>query len=229
VDDPRPPRVGYDRAMPLAIFDLDNTLIDRSASVRRWAAEFLELHRLDPGEAAWLIEADGDGVIPRPSFFGSVRERYGFDQPLERLLADYRERIVALIDLDPAVPDALGRLRGQGWRIAIATNGTTDQQLAKIHRVGLGDHVDAVAVSEEVGAAKPDRRVFEVAAQRCGAGLADGGWMVGDCPVRDIAGGRAAGLATIWVHRGRAWDGSAPSPDAVVDDVSESVGAMSAA
>jgi putative hydrolase of the HAD superfamily len=215
--------------MPLAIFDLDNTLIDRSASVRRWAAEFVERHRLDPGEAAWLIEADGDGFVPRPSFLGSVRERYGLDQPLPGLLADYRERIVALIDLDPAVPEALRRLRGQGWRIAIATNGTTDQQLAKIHRVGLGDHVDAVAVSEEVGAAKPDRRVFEVAAQRCGARLADGGWMVGDCPLRDIAGGRAAGLATVWLHRGRAWDESAPSPDAVVDDVAGSVAVMSAA
>jgi len=215
--------------MPLAIFDLDNTLIDRSASVRRWAAEFVERHRLDPGEAAWLIEADGDGFVPRPSFLGSVRERYGLDQPLPGLLADYRERIVALIDLDPAVPDALRRLRGQGWRIAIATNGTTDQQLAKIHRVGLGDHVDAVAVSEEVGAAKPDRRVFEVAAQRCGARPADGGWMVGDCPLRDIAGGRAAGLATVWLHRGRAWDESASSPDAVVDDVAGSVAVMSGA
>jgi HAD superfamily hydrolase (TIGR01549 family) len=215
--------------MPLAIFDLDNTLIDRAASVRRWAAEFVAQHRLDPAEEAWLIDADGDGFVPRPEFLGAVRERYGLDQPMPRLLADYRERIVALIDLDPAVPEALRRLRGHGWRIAIATNGNTDQQLAKIRRVGLADHVDAVAVSEEVGAAKPDRRLFEVAAQRCGARLADGGWMVGDCPLRDIAGGRAAGLATIWLHRGRAWDASTPGPDAIVDHVSGSVAIMAAA
>jgi HAD superfamily hydrolase (TIGR01549 family) len=215
--------------MPLAIFDLDNTLIDRAASVRRWAAEFVERHRLDLDEAAWLIEADGDGFVPRPEFIGAMRERYGLDQSLPRLLADYRERIVSLIDLDPAVPEALRRLRGQGWRIAIGTNGATDQQLAKIRRVGLDDHVDAVAVSEEVGAAKPDRRLFEVAAQRCGARLADGGWMVGDCPLRDIAGGQAVGLATIWLHRGRAWDESTPGPDAVVDDVAGSVAVIAAA
>ncbi|MER5627063.1 HAD hydrolase-like protein [Streptosporangium sp. NPDC002544] len=33
--------------------------------------------------------------------------------------------------------------------------------------------------------------------------LADGGWMVGDHLVADIGGGRAAGLRTAWVDRGR--------------------------
>ncbi|MEV6983037.1 HAD hydrolase-like protein [Sphaerisporangium sp. NPDC051017] len=50
---------------------------------------------------------------------------------------------------------------------------------------------------------KPDIGLFEIAARRCGMDLAGGGWMVGDHLVADIGGGRAAGLRTIWIDRGR--------------------------
>ncbi|MFF4620168.1 HAD hydrolase-like protein [Nonomuraea jabiensis] len=32
--------------------------------------------------------------------------------------------------------------------------------------------------------------------------LADGGWMIGDDLVKDVGGGRAAGLRTVWINRG---------------------------
>jgi putative hydrolase of the HAD superfamily len=66
--------------------------------------------------------------------------------------------------------------------VAIATNGNTAQQTAKIRRTGLDAHIDALAISEEVGASKPDARMFQVAARRCGSRLDGDGWMVGDCP-----------------------------------------------
>ncbi|MFI6811893.1 HAD family hydrolase [Nonomuraea sp. NPDC050328] len=47
------------------------------------------------------------------------------------------------------------------------------------------------------GVRKPDPRLFELAAQRCG-----GGWMVGDDLTADIQGAAAAGLRTIWVDHG---------------------------
>jgi putative hydrolase of the HAD superfamily len=40
--------------MPLVLFDLDNTLIDRAASFRRWATHFAEVHSLGPEDVAWL-------------------------------------------------------------------------------------------------------------------------------------------------------------------------------
>ncbi|MGW5263162.1 HAD family hydrolase [Microbispora sp. NPDC004025] len=52
-------------------------------------------------------------------------------------------------------------------------------------------------------AGSPDAGLFEIAARRCGMSLAGEGWMVGDHPVKDIGGGRAAGLRTIWVDRGK--------------------------
>jgi len=136
---------------------------------------------------------DRDGFTPRKEFLSAVRERYGLREPVGALMRRFREQIVALVEPDPQVPAVLDRLRVAGWRIAIATNGATTQQWAKIRSAGLDGHIDAVTVSDEGRAAKPNRRVFDAAAKRCGARLSDGGWMIGDCAVRDIAGGQAAG------------------------------------
>jgi putative hydrolase of the HAD superfamily len=219
---------GYDAAVALAIFDLDNTLIDREGPFRRWAEAFAARHGLDPAEVDWLVTADGDGFTSRVEFVTEIRQRYGLSRPVEALLRDFRQEIVALVEPDPSVASALDELRARGWRVAIATNGATDQQWAKIRRTGLDDHVDAVAVSEEVGASKPDRRVFEVAAQRCGTSLSTVDWMVGDCATRDIGGAQALGLRTVWMRRGRTWDTAAPTPDAIVDLVPEAVAIVTA-
>jgi FMN phosphatase YigB (HAD superfamily) len=214
--------------MALAIFDLDNTLIDRAGPFRRWAAGFVaEPAVQDSGhaeladEVEWLVAADGDGFTPRPEFIAALRDRYRLTDPAEALLARFRDGLVALVEPDPTVIELLDRLRSTGWRVALATNGNTVQQWAKIRRADLAGRVDAVALSEGVGAANPDRRVFEAAARRCGADLADGGWMVGDCADRDIAGARTLGLRTVWLSRERDWDPATPRPDAIVDRMAE--------
>ncbi|WP_344210456.1 HAD family hydrolase [Nonomuraea bangladeshensis] len=70
------------------------------------------------------------------------------------------------------------------------------------------------------GIRKPERGLFEIAAQRCGAGLAEGGWMVGDSLVADVEGGQAAGLRTIWIDRGT-WPDHRHHADHVIADISE--------
>jgi HAD superfamily hydrolase (TIGR01549 family) len=212
--------------MPLVIFDLDNTLIDRDGAFHRWATEFMSGYGLDPAERQWLEGVDGGGFAPRLGFMSQVRERYRIDEPPERLLARYRDRMIAHTVPYPQVHAVLDHLRAEGWLVAIATNGDTEQQQAKIRLARLAGAVDAVAVSGEVGAAKPDRRMFEAAARRCGARLADGGWMVGDDPTRDIVGGRAAGLRTIWMRHGRAWDAASPPPHATVDHLHQTIGVL---
>ncbi|MER6827449.1 HAD-IA family hydrolase [Streptosporangium sp. NPDC000563] len=102
----------------------------------------------------------------------------------------------------PEVMDGLSRLRASGWKVAIVTNGTADNQLGKIQRTGLAEAVDAYALSGVDGMRKPDIGLFEVAAKRCGMALEGGGWMVGDNLVADIGGGRAVGLRTIWIDQG---------------------------
>src|SRR5258705_11376187 len=138
--------------MPLAIFDLDNTLVDRTGPFQRWAELWVARYELDPDEARWLEAADGDGFVARHTFLSAVRERYGLTESVDELIDRFREHIVTLVEPDPVVSAALDTLRAAGWKVAIATNGETAQQLAKVNRTGLYAHTDAVAVSDEVGA-----------------------------------------------------------------------------
>ncbi|WP_264295200.1 HAD family hydrolase [Microbispora sitophila] len=74
---------------------------------------------------------------------------------------------------------------------------------------------------------KPNPRLFEIAAKRCGMSLEAGGWMVGDNLIADIAGGRGAGLRTIWIDRGKLPDREHEA-DHVVADVLQALEILSA-
>jgi HAD superfamily hydrolase (TIGR01509 family) len=209
----------------LAIFDLDNTLIDRAAAFRRWAEGFAAGRELGADDVAWLERADGDGFTPRGRLLAAVRERYGVEIPVAR----FRAEMVQCVEVDPGVPQGLRKMRAEGWKVAVATNGETAQQWAKLRRTGLDGHVDSVAVSEEVGVAKPDRRMFAAAAERCGERLTAAAWMIGDCPTRDVGGARAAGLRTVWLHRGRRWEHGDPGPEVIADGIAGAFEALALA
>jgi HAD superfamily hydrolase (TIGR01549 family) len=202
----------------LALFDLDNTLVDRQLAFHAWAQEFADAHGPADEAAGWLVAADGQGLRPRGQFFREVRERYRLTESSEELWAAFRSRMPELVRCDPQVLDGLSQLRESGWRVGIVSNGMADTQLAKIRRTGLSERLDGCCVSGEVGIRKPDVRIFRLAAARCGLGLAGGGWMVGDSPGHDIAGGRAAGLRTVWVDRHGMWAHGETGPDLSATD-----------
>ena len=83
----------------------------------------------------------------------------------------------------------------------MVTNGGVVQQSRKLEHTGIAEAVDYCCISEAAGVRKPDARIFEIAAEGAGATLVDG-WMVGDHPSYDIAGGINANLSTIRIgHR----------------------------
>lgn len=91
-------------------------------------------------------------------------------------------------------------LRARGTRIGVLTNGNRAQQIDKLELTGLAPLIDVVCVSEEIGAAKPERRAFDVLAERLAT---PPGQMVfiGDHPKHDVAGARAAGMRAELVER----------------------------
>ncbi|WP_026117072.1 HAD family hydrolase [Nocardiopsis valliformis] len=206
---------------PLVLFDLDNTLADRAEGLRSWAVEFCAEHGIPGEEVPWIERADGDGLVPKEDFFSQVRERYALKDSVAQLWSRYRERHPALIPAFPGVLEGLHALREAGWRTGVVSNGFADIQRRTLTHSGVAGRVDAWAVSGAEGVRKPDRRLFEIAARRCGAPLEGGGWMVGDSPTADVVGGRGAGLRTVWIDRGRPWPEKLPAPDHSVTDVRE--------
>ncbi|WP_237105573.1 HAD family hydrolase [Nonomuraea sp. MG754425] len=209
----------------LALFDLDRTLIDLDTAFRRWANEFTEQRHLGPEDLAWLVSQDRDAHPHREAFFTRVRERFALAEPVEELWAGYRRRMPHLVQCYPGVLAGLAELRATGWRVGIVTNGMADNQLGKLRRTGLADAVDGYAVSGVEGIRKPETGLFEVAAQRCGTNLAEGGWMVGDNFIADIQGAQTAGLRTIWIDRGT-WPGQKHQADHVVAGIAEAIAIM---
>jgi putative hydrolase of the HAD superfamily len=109
---------------------------------------------------------------------------------------------IAFLAYDDARP-ALDRLTAAGVKLAVVAN--WDVSLPDVlARLGLADPFETIVTAAAVGAAKPDARPFQVALERLGAAAAQT-VHVGDDPVTDVAGARAAGLSAVLLDRaGRA-------------------------
>lgn len=99
-------------------------------------------------------------------------------------------------------PGALGVLDAlaQVATLALITNGLSEIQRARIARLGIEDHFDAVTISAEVGTSKPGTEIFELTFAALGEPDRSGALMVGDNLGSDIAGGNNAGIATCWYN-----------------------------
>ena len=199
----------------MALFDLDNTLVDRLGAFRTWAAGFVRSVGGGPDDLAWLLGIDDDGRAPRRELFGAVKYRWDLSQSVDDLLSSYRRTQTDFCRPDPAIISPLRLLKEARWWIAAITNGSAVQH-RKVDRAGLVDLVDAVYVSSEVGSVKPDPSIF-LAACRGGSEVTHDGRvvMVGDSPEADIGGAHAFGLTTVWLDRGRSWPNLPFRPDYV--------------
>ncbi|WP_416966626.1 HAD family hydrolase [Streptomyces sp. 4F14] len=206
--------------MRLALFDLDGTLVNRTAALSATVAGLCRDHGYAPEVGEWLLaelkEHGGRDVL------GRLPAAFGITESPEHLWRVYVDRMAASVECRPDVLESLGVLRERGWSVGVVTNGSSDLQRAKIRSAGLADLVDGIAASGDIDVRKPDARLFELAAARCGTQLTAGDWMTGDDPVKDIAGASAAGLRPIWV-RARPWPEGLDVPHHSVADVVEAV------
>ncbi len=206
------------------LFDLDNTLFDRNAAFKNWAASFAESRGLERPAVDMLCEADDDGFASRETLFGAARDRLKLPDSTEALIAEYRRDYIEFVHPDTSTLRALERLRARNIRVGIITNGPSTQH-QKIERLGLSPLVDGVCVSHEFGAEKPDHRIFEETIRRCCGEIApaETGWMVGDSGPHDIAGGHAVGMPTVWLSRGRMWSEPGYRPDLIASGAPDAV------
>ncbi|MEV8435083.1 HAD family hydrolase [Streptomyces chartreusis] len=204
----------------LAFFDLDGTLVDRKSAYSDAVAGLCRTHGFEPSVQQWLLAQLADRA--NPNDFARLRTVFNLDDPAAELWQEYVELMAAAVTCRREVIEGLARLRAAAWTIGVITNGASDIQRAKLAGTGLAALVDGVAVSGDLEIRKPDRRLFELAATRCGVSLAASGWMVGDNPAGDIGGGHQAGLRTIWL-RGRPWPDRLPAANHVVDDVTDAI------
>jgi putative hydrolase of the HAD superfamily len=209
------------------LFDLDDTLLDGAAAAASGLRELLNrcpAVSWDAAVAAW-DEAFAEHFPPylrgevtlarsRAARIRAWADRLGVpvgagSEPawFDWYLAGYEAAWARYGDVAGCL-DALA-----GLRLGIITNGDGEQQRAKLAALGLGGRFEAVIASGEAGFAKPDERIFRLAAaaigvppQRC--------LFVGDNRAGDAVGAQAAGMLGVWLNRR-----AEPAPDDAVPQI----------
>ncbi len=119
------------------------------------------------------------------------------------------------VDIFPEVIPALEAL-GEQFRLIAVTNGN-----ANLESIGIRHLFDDVVTAAMAGAAKPAPAVFDMAVQVGGASKAET-LHVGDHPLYDVDGARAAGLRTAWVNRTESlWPDEYAAPELEVAHIGE--------
>jgi len=191
-----------------AVFlDLDDTLFDRDAALRRWAASMLPA--LDADDEAWLAACDGRGHRARLAFATDVVTRFGLPLLPEVLASAFSLQLAAHVEREAGVRELIARLAIQ-TRVAIVSNGSGAAQRMKLRRLGLDQLVHAVFISGELGCEKPAPEIFQHALRWAGQ-PASQCLFVGDDPVLDIQPAAALGLTTAWRAR-TAWPAELAPP-----------------
>lgn len=201
-------------------FDLDRTLWHHEANcadvLAEFCSEFPELKHLDPAHVAQRYQVINDGLweIIQEAGYGvdyvrnrrfpfllqelvpelPTKERRELAEVLERA---FTQRTPTRGATYPAVAETLRLLKEAGYGVHVLTNGVTSSQERKIAAMGLTEVVDSVTTSDASASYKPDRVIFTYAMRLAGCGPEEA-VMIGDSRLRDVGGGKAAGMRTLW-------------------------------
>ena len=196
---------------------------------------------LDVGETiidetrVWSIWADMLG-IPRLTFlagFGAVLARGGEHRDVFELfnVADWRtawpehEAIYGGFQADDLYPDAIpamDALRASGYRVAVIGN-QPSSRVEELRRIGV--EAEVIAMSAEMGAAKPSKQFFVRTLELIGSPAPSSVAYVGDRVDNDVLPSVVAGMRSVWIRRGpwgfieRLPDGVQPA--LIVDSLAE--------
>lgn len=204
--------------MKLAIFDLDDTLINFAATrvlAYRQMAQHLDREGIDseayvracPPIDRKLFSLFEQGQLSRqeyrlrrfsePFAVIGVTPKADLVQHINKIFMDCVNDSPLLFDDARSVLEAL---RSAGIRTAILTNGPSDGQRRKLAATGLADAVDHVAIGEEIGFSKPSPQAFHSVVGRFSVANADT-LMVGDSPALDYDAAQSAGLMALLLDR----------------------------
>ena len=173
---------------------------------------------LDVGETIveetriWSAWADELG-IPRMTFlaaFGAIVERelqyqHVFDLFPVRDWVQHRDAVERRLgglrrdDLYPDALPALAQFRERGYRTAILGNQPASRT-PELRAIGVDAEV--IAMSDEMGVAKPDPAFFDQTLERLGRPDPSAVAYVGDRIDNDVRPSSAAGMRAVWLRRG---------------------------
>ena len=199
------------------LFDADNTLFDYDRAEKAALQSSFEQFGFgfDPGCLATYRQINGQiwQAFERGEITPAVIKSRRFELLFEALgkQADpqafgerYLENLGQGTTLIDGAEQVVRALHGK-INLALITNGLQKVQRARLAKSAIGDCFDAVIISEEVGASKPDVAILEIAFAKmraaCKTDVSKADVLiVGDSLTSDIQGGNNYGIDTCWFN-----------------------------
>jgi HAD superfamily hydrolase (TIGR01549 family) len=183
------------RALKAVAFDLDDTLFDRRAALslllEKWTGS-----KPDPGRILMMNLAAHERFLIQLSV-----ESEGTVDP-RHMVRRFHAEFSACVTPDPQALGTLERLQVAGIPLGLLSNGTPGMQLAKLRACGADRFfpLRRRVFSSCIGMMKPEPGAFRELARRMGVDPSEI-LFVGDDPLRDIEGARAAGMMACQLFR----------------------------
>ncbi|MBR3969144.1 MAG: YjjG family noncanonical pyrimidine nucleotidase [Clostridia bacterium] len=194
-------------------FDLDNTILDFTATEYKAIKQLLIMHSLPVSDEiiskysainqSWW-ERFEKGEIEKSQIFAGRFETflqfYNLDGDAQKMSQDYFELLAAGHDVIDGAEDVLRYVKEKGYTVCITTNGVSRTQYRRIDECGLKHYFDYVFVSEDAGHQKPEREYFEYAMAGSPEKDKTKILVIGDSQSSDILGGIKFNVDTCWFN-----------------------------
>ena len=198
------------------LIDWDNTLGDFHGSamlamkqifsdmqLERYFDSFEQWYDLYMPNNVQLWELYGEGKISR-EYLSQERFDYPFRMrgfnDMGKLALEIENQFEELATQHTQLmPDAMHLLQylADKYPVTVLTNGFPEVQYTKFRNTGVMQYFTHIVISEEVGVAKPDPGIFEIALQRNNV-MPEDAIMIGDHYNVDIVGAQRAGIDQIY-------------------------------
>ncbi|MBY0098614.1 HAD family hydrolase [Mesobacillus maritimus] len=202
-------------------FDLDDTLHDHHAPFARAIIPLItssesQLNTVDMyktfryySDVLWKEYDGGEIPLDQLRIERIVRTLKDYEVEVSnekaiRFQQSYENELNTLT-LFPEVPMLIKELKKVGVEVGLITNGPIQHQRMKIQQLGLDEYFleNHIFISDQVGKAKPDPYIFEVAAREIKL-PSENLLYVGDSWENDVVGPMKAGWNAVWFnHRGK--------------------------
>ena len=191
-------------AVPLAVFDLDGTLVETAGDLVATLNHLLRAEGLSPVtlEAARAMVGDGARALVERGFAanGARLEGTRLDRLFDEFLAHYGANIANESHAFAGVEQALDRLQKAGFRLAVCTNKPESMSKLLLDELGLAQRFAVIAGPETFNVRKPDPRHLRETIRAAGA-VPGSSIMIGDSK-NDVAAARGVGVPVIVVDFG---------------------------
>ena len=193
------------------LIDNDNTIMDFNAAEAKALIDVLQNHGLPTDDAAvhtyheindalWKALERGETTQPKLKVerfrqLLTVLNRHDVDA--EVIAAEYAAGLGNHADLLPGAAEFIHAVHGR-MKIALVSNGVSAIQRGRLAKCPLTPLFDAIVISEEVGAAKPDPKLLYVAMDMLGCMDKAQAVMMGDSATADIPAAVNAGVDSIF-------------------------------